>query len=223
MSRTVEVTPIFFLLASCVCLRLFQNKEDVEFPGSELQALHGDADDRFVSALAAAVGLPPLPTMKTALLVSFGLLVAAIVAIQFGILRGSRPADIGVSDSRLKPPSPTRNSVSSQAALYPDHAQRAYADIKPLPMKHGSAAASLQALAAVLAATPNISLVEQRPDYLHAEAETRWLKFVDDLEFWANPARGVIELRSASRLGREDFGVNRERIEAIRAAYLARS
>ncbi len=48
------------------------------------------------------------------------------------------------------------------------------------------------------------------------------MKFTDDLEFWFNPARGVIELRSASRLGRKDFGVNRERAEAIRAAYLAR-
>jgi uncharacterized protein (DUF1499 family) len=63
--------------------------------------------------------------------------------------------------------------------------------------------------------------VEQRPDYLYAQAQTRWLKFVDDLEFWANPNTSVIELRSASRLGREDFGVNRQRIEAIRAAYLA--
>ncbi len=68
---------------------------------------------------------------------------------------------------------------------------------------------------------PAVTIVEQKPDYLHAEAQTRWLKFVDDLEFWANPAGSTIELRSASRLGREDFGVNRQRIEAIRAAYLA--
>ena len=159
--------------------------------------------------------------MKTALYVSVGLLVAAVILIQFGILGGHRPADIGVHNSRLKPPSPTRNSVSSQAALYPDHPQRAYADIKPLPMKSASAASSLQALTAVLQSMPNIRVVEKKPDYLHAEAETPWLKFVDDLEFWVNPARGVIELRSASRLGREDFGVNRQRIEAIRAAYLA--
>jgi uncharacterized protein (DUF1499 family) len=160
--------------------------------------------------------------MKIALIIAIGLVVVAVIAIQSGILGGNRPADIGVKDSRFKPPSSTRNSVSSQAALYPDHPQRAYADIEPLPLKHGSAAASLQLLADVLRSMPNIKLVEPRPDYLHAEAETRWLKFVDDLEFWANPARGVIELRSASRLGREDFGVNRERIEAIRAAYLAR-
>lgn len=160
--------------------------------------------------------------MKTALIVVIGLLVVAVIAIRSGVLGGHRPADIGVKDSRLKPPSPTRNSVSSQAALYPDHPQRAYAEIKPLPLKQGSAAASLQVLAAVLESMPNTKVMEQRPDYLHAEAATPWLKFVDDLEFWANPALGVIELRSASRLGREDFGVNRQRIEAIRAAYLAR-
>ncbi|MCO5096888.1 MAG: DUF1499 domain-containing protein, partial [Rhodocyclaceae bacterium] len=77
------------------------------------------------------------------------------------------------------------------------------------------------ALAAVLHAMPNMTVVERKPDYLHAEAQTRWLKFVDDLEFWANPALGVIDVRSASRLGRKDLGANRKRIEAIRSAYLA--
>ena len=55
---------------------------------------------------------------------------------------------------------------------------------------------------------------------MYAQARTRWLGFVDDLEFWSNPAAQAIEMRSASRLGREDLGVNRQRIEAIRAAYL---
>jgi uncharacterized protein (DUF1499 family) len=160
--------------------------------------------------------------MKISLYVAIGLLVVAIIAIQSGVLGGTRPADIGVKDSRLKPPSPTRNSVSSQAALYPDHPQREYADIKPLPLKGGSAAKSLHALTAVLQSMPDIKVVEQRSDYLYVQAQTRWLKFVDDLEFWLDPVRGVIEVRSASRLGREDFGVNRQRIEAIRAAYLAR-
>jgi uncharacterized protein (DUF1499 family) len=72
-----------------------------------------------------------------------------------------------------------------------------------------------------LSALPGVTIVEQKPDYLYAQAQTRWLKFVDDLEFWANPASDVIEMRSASRLGREDFGANRQRIEVLRAAYLA--
>ena len=160
--------------------------------------------------------------MKSTLYIFAGILVLALILVQVGMLRGSRPVDIGVSNGRLKPPSPTPNSVSSQAGLYPDHPQRAYAEIAPLPLKNASGPASLQALAAVLGAIPGITLVEQRPDYLYAQAETRWMKFTDDLEFWFNPARGVIELRSASRLGGKDFGVNRERIESIRAAYLAR-
>lgn len=160
--------------------------------------------------------------MKTALYVIAGILVIAALAIQFGALRGKPPADLGVNNGRLKPPSLTPNSVSSQASLYPDHPQRAYAEIQPLPLKAGSGPASIQALAAVLTALPGIRVVEQRPDYLRAEAETRWMRFTDDLEFWFDPGRKVIELRSASRLGRKDFGVNRERIEAIRAAWLAR-
>ena len=163
------------------------------------------------------------PVMKTALYLLAGLLVLAALAIQFGVLRGTRPADLGVSNGRLKPPSLTPNSVSSQATLYPDHPQRAYAAIQPLSLKGGSGPASIQALSAMLTAMTGIRIVEQRADYLRAEAETRWMKFTDDLEFWFDPARNAIELRSASRLGRGDFGVNRERVEVIRAAWLART
>ena len=159
--------------------------------------------------------------MKFGFYIVLAAIVLALVAAQVGMLSGQRPDDLGVKDGRLKPPSVTRNSVSSQAALLPDHPQRAYAAIDPLPFKAGGAAASIKALEAVLGTTPGVTIVEQRPDYVYAQAQTRWLKFVDDLEFWANPASGVIELRSASRLGREDFGVNRQRTEKIRAAYLA--
>lgn len=159
--------------------------------------------------------------MKFAFYIVLAIIVLALVAAQVGLLSGKRPGDLGVKDGRLKPPSSTRNSVSSQAALMPDHPQRAYAAIDPLPLKSGGAAASLKALEAVLQAIPGVTVVEQRPDYVYAQAQTRWLKFVDDVEFWANPVGGVIEARSASRLGQEDFGVNRKRVEAIRAAYLA--
>ncbi|MES2890280.1 MAG: DUF1499 domain-containing protein, partial [Pseudomonadota bacterium] len=156
--------------------------------------------------------------MKFAFYLVLAAIVLALVAAQVGLLSGQQPADLGVKDGRLKPPSRTRNSVSSQAALVPDHPHRAYATIDPLPFKGAGAAASLKALETVLRGMPGVTIVEQRPDYLYAQAQTRWLKFVDDVEFWVNPASSVIELRSASRLGREDFGVNRKRIEAIRAA-----
>lgn len=149
------------------------------------------------------------------------LAVLLLAAAQFGALRGRAPADLGVNAGRLKAPSPTPNSVSSQAALHPGHPQQAYAAIDPLPAKAGGQQPAMKALAAVLRQMPGVTVVEERPDYLRAEATTRWMKFTDDLEFWFDPQRNGIDVRSASRLGRKDFGTNRNRIEAIRAAYLS--
>jgi uncharacterized protein (DUF1499 family) len=142
-----------------------------------------------------------------------------LLAAQFGALSGKQPGNIGINNERLKPPSKTRNSVSSQAHLHTDHVQMQYASIEPLPLKNNNAAASMQALIAVLKSMPGVTIVDAKPDYIYAQSQTKVLKFIDDVEFWVNPAKSVIELRSASRLGREDFGVNRKRIDAIRAQY----
>lgn len=152
---------------------------------------------------------------------TLALLLAAAVGTQMGMLEGDRPTDLGVLDGRLKPPSETRNSVSSQARLVPSHPQHAYALIDPLPFKAGGSEASMIALKAALAQMDGVRIVTEHPDYIHAEAQTPLMKFVDDVEFWINPAEQVIEVRSASRLGREDFGKNRERVEQLRSAYLA--
>jgi uncharacterized protein (DUF1499 family) len=149
------------------------------------------------------------------------LIVAVVVAAQMGMLMGRQPPDLGVKQGRLKAPSNTANSVSSQAALYPDHPQRAYALIEALPLKNGDASASVQALVAALSSMPGVTVIEQRHDYVYAQAQTPWLKFVDDMEFWVNPERQVMDVRSASRIGRKDLGINRQRVEALRKAYLA--
>lgn len=150
-----------------------------------------------------------------------GLVPIVLLAARIGFLAGQQPTDLGVKNGRLKPPSITPNSVSSQAALYRDHPQRDYASIESLPLKSGDPVASLQELSAVLKRMTGVTVIEQKSDYLYAQAPTRWLKFVDDMEFWFNPERGVIEVRSASRVGGQDFGVNRQRVEAIRTDYLA--
>lgn len=161
--------------------------------------------------------------MKILLYSLLGLAALILIGARFGLFAGQPPSDLGITDGRLKPPSLTRNSVSSQAALYPDHPQRAYAQIAPLPAIAGDPARSWQTLRAALATLPEITIVRDEPGYLRAEARTRWLRFVDDLEFWANPQTGVIDVRSASRLGSEDFGVNRARAERIREAYRAQA
>ena len=43
------------------------------------------------------------------------------------------------------------------------------------------------------------------------------MRFVDDVELYYDEKAGLIHVRSASRLGRRDFGVNRKRVEALRS------
>jgi uncharacterized protein (DUF1499 family) len=152
---------------------------------------------------------------------AFGLIALSAVALvafgQAGGLRGQRPTDLGLRDGRLKAPSSTRNSVSSQAWLYTGQAAQ-YARIEPLSFE-GSGIDAMTRLGAIVTTTPGARIIEARPDYLSAEFSTRWLKFVDDAEFVVLPGSQKIDLRSASRLGSEDFGVNRARIEAIRARF----
>jgi uncharacterized protein (DUF1499 family) len=153
--------------------------------------------------------------IKWALIVVALVVITGLLAGQLGLLKGTPPTDLGVHDGRLKPPSKTPNSVSSQASLYPDHPQRTYADIAPLPLQ-GDAAATLDRVASIIEAMDGAKIVKKEPEYLYVQFTTRLMKYVDDAEFWFDPDRKVIHVRSASRLGKSDLGVNRERIELIR-------
>jgi uncharacterized protein (DUF1499 family) len=143
-----------------------------------------------------------------------------LVAARLGAFAGGPPADLGVRDGRLAPPSMTDNSVHSQAGLWSGHPQSTTAAIDPLPAR-GDRDATMAALADAVAAQPGAAIVERRVDYLRVEFTTRWMRFVDDAEFWFDPAAGVVQVRSASRLGESDLGVNRARIEAIRTRLAA--
>lgn len=158
--------------------------------------------------------------IRSLIMATFGLAITVLVAGQAGLLRGTPPTDLGVSEGRFKAPSTTANSVSSQAALWPGHPQAAYAAIEPLALR-GDGAATLQKLQQLIEATPGGKVVDTRADYLRAEFTTRWLGFVDDAEFWLDPAAGVVQVRSSSRIGREDFGVNRQRVELLRSQLAA--
>jgi uncharacterized protein (DUF1499 family) len=160
-------------------------------------------------------------SMATSLILVGFLLLAALllfVAGQAGLFSGQAPADLGVRDGRLKSPSRTPNSVNSQADLHAGTAALVdYARIVPFDAE-ADPPATLARIRAIVELMPGARVVAARPDYLYAQFTTRWLKFVDDVEFWAPPDARVIHVRSASRVGRKDFGVNRARIEAIRAA-----
>jgi uncharacterized protein (DUF1499 family) len=158
----------------------------------------------------------PMVALKW-LLIAMALLLALVLLVgQLGLLGGTLPNDLGVREGKLKPPSRTRNSVTSQAALYPDHPMRGYAEIAPLALK-GDGFATLLKIRAIVETMDGAAVVRAELGYLYAQFTTTLMKFVDDTEFWFDSSVGVIQVRSSSRVGGGDLGVNRARIEAIRA------
>jgi uncharacterized protein (DUF1499 family) len=73
----------------------------------------------------------------------------------------------------------------------------------------------------VLRALPRTTLIEEGPAVLRAECRSLVFRFVDDVEIRFDDAAKLIHFRSASRLGRSDFGVNRARMEGVRREFLA--
>jgi uncharacterized protein (DUF1499 family) len=140
-----------------------------------------------------------------------------LVAGQMNLLRGTPPADLGVKEGKLKRPSNTENSVSSQADLWADHPMQAYARIEPFKIT-GDGSAEMAKLVAALQAMPRTTIVQQDGGYVYAQCTTQLLKFTDDVELYLDKAAGVIQVRSASRMGRKDLGVNRARVEQLRVA-----
>jgi len=157
--------------------------------------------------------------MRTLAILAFIFIILPLLLLaagQFGLLKGRPPAEPGLREGKLKPPSRTQNSVSSQASLWPDGEYAVeYATIEPLAFTQDSALA-MNRLRDVLAGWPGARIIENTPEYVSVQFETRWLRFVDDAEFLLDPAARVIHVRSASRLGRKDLGANRARIEALR-------
>lgn len=129
-----------------------------------------------------------------------------------GLFSGTRPQNLGVHDGRLAPPKPTPNNVNSQIDKNAD--PKHY--IEPLHYT-GDAQLAWAALRRVVESMPRVKLVKSEPNYLYAEFTSKLMGFVDDVEFYLDAKAGVIQVRSASRLGRGDHGVNRQRIERIRA------
>ncbi|HEU4647409.1 MAG TPA: DUF1499 domain-containing protein [Burkholderiales bacterium] len=124
---------------------------------------------------------------------------------------GKRPDNLGVKEGRLASCGRRLNCVSSQAD--PGDAQRYVA---PIPFK-GSTVDALAAARRAVEAMARATVVHHEGNYLHVEFRSRLMGYVDDVEFTYDDKAGVLHLRSASRLGRRDFDVNRDRIEALRA------
>jgi uncharacterized protein (DUF1499 family) len=124
---------------------------------------------------------------------------------------GVRPANLGVKDGRLAPCPPTPNCVSSQSSDK-EHA------IAPLSYT-SSMPDAMADLKRIIQRMKRTKIVTDTDSYLYVEFTSALWRFVDDVEFSFDDASKTIQVRSASRLGKSDFGVNRKRIDMIRAAW----
>ena len=117
---------------------------------------------------------------------------------------GERPNNLGVTDGKLTACPGTPNCVNSQS----DNLQ---AKIEPLP------ATSIAEIKQVLEGMERTNIIEETDNYLYAEFKSKLMGYVDDVEFYLDPGANAVQVRSASRLGKSDLGVNRKRVEEIRS------
>ena len=67
----------------------------------------------------------------------------------------------------------------------------------------------------IVSETPRTKIIEKTKSYLHAEAKTKWRRYTDDLLLKAIPEEGIIQVRSESRVGIGDNGVNQKRVDDL--------
>jgi len=124
---------------------------------------------------------------------------------------GCGVSEIGIGEKGLRPCPSSPNCVISTGGDA-DHL------IAPIPYL-GDRETSGERIRRIVSGMDRARIITDRPDYLHVEIRSRVMKFVDDVEFWFPEKGKMIHVRSAARLGYSDFGVNRARIEQIRALY----
>ena len=135
--------------------------------------------------------------------------VAAIPLIK-DLVAGDYPTNLGVRDDSLAPCPDSPNCVVTQSANDPH-------TIEPITYQTDLATAK-ETLLKVLTVVPGTEVVEQTDNYVRAQSTSKIMGFVDDVEFYFPTDRKEIAMRSASRLGESDLGVNRRRLEQIRLA-----
>lgn len=139
-----------------------------------------------------------------------GFILLTVLTVIKGCSGGRPPVNLGIAEGRLAPCPASPHCVSSEATA---------TDQRVEPLRYaGDPAPARARLREVLNGMAPVRIVQSTEDSLHAEFRSAVFGFVDDVEFSFNPP-GMIQVRSASRTGYDDFGVNRERVETIRARF----
>jgi len=141
-----------------------------------------------------------------------GIIMISFLGVVF-ILSGCGKPDTGLTNGRFSSCPDSPNCVSSMAAAA-EHA------IEPIAYE-GSREAAKKAMLSVIQSMKRSRLIADSEKYIHAEFRSLIFRFVDDVELFFPEGKGVIHMKSASRTGYSDFGVNRKRLEEIRRRFQA--
>jgi len=141
------------------------------------------------------------------------LLVACLPMVWLAMLSffSRTPENLGAVNGRLADCPATPNCVCTQCSDSEHH-------MEPLHFT-GSPEEAMERLKTVIGVMPRSKIVTADQRYIHAEFTSRLFRFVDDVEFLIEPDTKTIHFRSASRVGRSDLGVNRQRMEDIRQKF----
>ena len=156
----------------------------------------------------------PSSSLKALIITACVLLGLGLMAyIAMAIQSHKRPATLGLHHGQLRPCPASPNCVCSEATDRNDP-EHGVLPIQLPTARHGNTWDRLTH------AINDLGGVIDQDDghYLHATFTSSLFRFVDDLELRRDTAAGVIQIRSASRAGRSDFGINRQRVQRIRAA-----
>lgn len=136
-----------------------------------------------------------------------------LLTIALSLKSQQQPA-LGLRDGRLAICPSKPNCICSETVVVSDRS-----DVAPIDIRSKN---SVQAWRVLNLTVERLGgeIVKSEDDYLHAIFTSTVFRFVDDLEARLDAADGVIHLRSASRVGHSDFGVNRKRVERLKAEWL---
>ncbi|TLS67549.1 DUF1499 domain-containing protein [Mariprofundus erugo] len=137
-----------------------------------------------------------------------GLLLALgfITFVAMAIYSHKTPANLGLQQGLLRPCPDSPNCVCSEA-----HSQASQQHaIRPINL----ADRSWVQMKSIMVAQGGV-IEQDDGHYLHATFTTPVFRYVDDVELRLDEQQGVIHIRSASRVGHSDFGVNRKRVEQL--------
>jgi uncharacterized protein (DUF1499 family) len=135
-----------------------------------------------------------------------------IIGLMFFSCAGQRPENLGTQNDQLTGCPKKPNCVSSQ--------DKDDSHFLPVFRYQGEKEVAFKKLKEIITSLDGMTLITENDNYLHIECKSAIMGFVDDLEFYFSNAN-VIQVRSASRLGYSDFGVNRKRVEKLRGLFAA--